>query len=84
MPRPYPLEFRQRALDLVRSGRPVAEVAELLGIDHPRGPRKPVHLLGFYLQGEERGPAVLARHGRRSLRQRGRRVVLGDACRSSC
>src|SRR6201995_5084578 len=32
MPRPYPPEFRQRALDLVRGGRPVAEVAELLGI----------------------------------------------------
>jgi transposase-like protein len=32
MPRPYPPEFRQRALDLARSGRPVAEVAELLGI----------------------------------------------------
>jgi transposase InsO family protein len=32
MPRPYPPEFRQRALDLVRSGRPVAEVAQLLGI----------------------------------------------------
>jgi putative transposase len=32
MPRPYPPEFRQRALDLVRSGRSVAEVAELLGI----------------------------------------------------
>jgi transposase-like protein len=32
MPRPYPLEFRQRALDLVRSGRSVPEVAELLGI----------------------------------------------------
>jgi transposase-like protein len=32
MPRRYPPEFRQRALDLVRSGRPVAEVAELPGI----------------------------------------------------
>ena len=32
MPRPYPPEFRQRALDLVRSGRPVPEVADLLGI----------------------------------------------------
>jgi putative transposase len=32
MPRPYPPEFRQRALDLVRSGRPVPEVARLLGI----------------------------------------------------
>jgi putative transposase len=32
MPRPYPPEFRQRALDLVRSGRPVPEVAALLGI----------------------------------------------------
>ena len=32
MPRPYPPEFRQRALDLVRSGRSVAEVAGLLGI----------------------------------------------------
>jgi putative transposase len=32
MLRPYPPEFRQRALDLVRSGRPVPEVAMLLGI----------------------------------------------------
>jgi putative transposase len=32
MPRPYPPEFRQRALDLIRSGRSVAEVAKLLGI----------------------------------------------------
>ena len=32
MARPYPPEFRQRALDLVRSGRPVPEVAKLLGI----------------------------------------------------
>jgi putative transposase len=32
MPRPYPPEFRQRALDLVRSGLFVAEVAKLLGI----------------------------------------------------
>src|SRR6201996_6267950 len=32
MPRPYPPEFRQRALDLVRSGRCVPEVAKLLGI----------------------------------------------------
>jgi putative transposase len=32
MPRPYPPEFRQRALDLVRSGRSVAEVAQLPGI----------------------------------------------------
>ena len=32
MPRPYSPEFRQRALDLVRSDRPVPEVAELLGI----------------------------------------------------
>ena len=32
MPRPYPPEFRQRALDLVRSGRPVPEVAKLLGV----------------------------------------------------
>lgn len=32
MPRPYPPEFRLRALDLVRSGRPVPEVAKLLGI----------------------------------------------------
>jgi putative transposase len=32
MPRPYPPEFGQRALDLVRSGRPVPEVAKLPGI----------------------------------------------------
>src|ERR1700742_5217770 len=35
MPRPYPPEFRQRALDLVRLGRPVTEVAKLLGIAEP-------------------------------------------------
>jgi transposase len=32
MPKPYPAEFRRRALDLVRSGRPVAQVAVELGI----------------------------------------------------
>ena len=32
MPRLCPQEFRRRALDLVRSGRPVPEVAKLLGI----------------------------------------------------
>lgn len=33
MPRPYPTEFRERALELLRSGRTVVETAELLGID---------------------------------------------------
>jgi transposase len=32
MPRSYPPEFRRRVLDLVASGRKVAEVAELLGV----------------------------------------------------
>ena len=32
MPRPYPPEFRRRALDLVESGRTVREVAASLGI----------------------------------------------------
>ena len=32
MPKPYPPEFRRRAMDLVASGRTVVEVAELLGI----------------------------------------------------
>jgi transposase len=33
MPRPYPKEFRQGAIDLARSGdRPVREVAQELGI----------------------------------------------------
>jgi transposase len=32
MPRPYPQEFREGALALVRGGRPVAEVARELGI----------------------------------------------------
>jgi putative transposase len=32
MPKPYPPEFRRKALDLVGSGRTVVEVAELLGI----------------------------------------------------
>lgn len=32
MPKRYPAEFRQRVLDLVASGRPVAQVAVELGI----------------------------------------------------
>jgi transposase-like protein len=32
MPRSYPPEFRRRVLDLVASGRKIAEVATLLGI----------------------------------------------------
>ena len=40
MPKPYPPEFRRRALDLVASGRTVVEVAELLGIAQARGPRR--------------------------------------------
>jgi transposase-like protein len=32
MPRSYPPEFRRRVLDLVASGRKVAEVAQLLGL----------------------------------------------------
>lgn len=32
MPRPYPSEFRERALELVRSGRTVVDVAATLGI----------------------------------------------------
>ncbi|WP_405876711.1 transposase [Streptomyces sp. NBC_00005] len=32
MPRSYPPEFRRKVLDLVTSGRKVAEVAQLLGI----------------------------------------------------
>ena len=44
MPRPYPPEFRQRALDLVRSGRSVPEVGELLrwpGVPPMSGVRGP-------------------------------------------
>ena len=32
MPRPYPSEFRERAPELVRSGRTVVDVAATLGI----------------------------------------------------
>jgi transposase-like protein len=32
MPRRYPAEFRTRAVELVRSGRPVVEVARLLEV----------------------------------------------------
>ena len=32
MPRPYPKEFREGAIDLVRGGRTVVEVAKELGI----------------------------------------------------
>lgn len=32
MPRRYPNEFRRKVLDLVEAGRPVAEIAEQLGV----------------------------------------------------
>ena len=32
MPKRYPVEFRRRALELVRAGRPVKEVARLLEV----------------------------------------------------
>ena len=32
MPKPYPSEFRQRAVALVRAGKPVTVVAPSLGI----------------------------------------------------
>ncbi len=32
MPKPYPAEFRQRAVALVRAGKPVTSVAPSLGI----------------------------------------------------
>ena len=32
MPRSYPAEFRRKVLDLVEAGRPVAEIAEQLGV----------------------------------------------------
>ena len=32
VPRRYPAEFRRKVLDLVAAGRPVAEIAEQLGV----------------------------------------------------
>ena len=32
MPRRYPVEFRRKVLDLVEAGRPVAEIADQLGV----------------------------------------------------
>ena len=32
MPRSYPAEFRRKVLDRVEPGRPVAEIAEQLGV----------------------------------------------------
>ena len=32
MPRSYPAEFRRKVLDLIEAGRPVAEVAQQLGV----------------------------------------------------
>ena len=32
MPRSYPVEFRRKVPDLVEAGRPVAEIAEQLGV----------------------------------------------------
>ncbi len=46
MPRRYPNEFRRKVLDLVEAGRPVAEIAEQLGVtgqtiyDWRRSPRR--------------------------------------------
>lgn len=34
MPRPYPAEFRLRAVALVRAGKPISRVAVELGISH--------------------------------------------------
>ncbi len=32
MPRSYPAEFRRKVLDLIEAGRPIAEIAEQLGV----------------------------------------------------
>jgi transposase-like protein len=32
LPRRYPVEFRKKVLDLIEAGRPVAEVADQLGV----------------------------------------------------
>ena len=32
MPRRYPAEFRRKVLDLIEAGRPVAEIADQLGV----------------------------------------------------
>lgn len=32
MPRRYPVEFRRKVLDLVEAGKPVAEIADQLGV----------------------------------------------------
>ena len=32
MPRRYPVEFRRKVLDLVAAGRPIAEIADQLGV----------------------------------------------------
>lgn len=32
MPRSYPPEFRRKVLDLVEAGRPIKQIAELLGV----------------------------------------------------
>ena len=32
MPRRYPVEFRRKVLDLIEAGKPVAEIAVLLGV----------------------------------------------------
>ena len=34
MPRSYPPEFRRKVLDLVEAGRPIKQVAELLGVSN--------------------------------------------------
>ena len=38
MPRPFPAEFRLRAVALVRAGKPITTAAVQLGDDHP-GPK---------------------------------------------
>ena len=76
--RGYPAEFRRRALDLVRAGRPVAEVARLLEVSDQsiyswrrqeaidRGEAPGLSTLGA--RGAAGGAAADPRSSRRSLR----------------
>ena len=48
VPRSYPGEFRRKVLDLVEAGRPVAEIAEQLGVRVPLSPSSVAFTMTVY------------------------------------
>ncbi|WP_106981118.1 transposase [Streptomyces fulvoviolaceus] len=75
MPRSYPPEFRRKVLDLVASGRKVAEVARLLGVsDQTIYVWRRQHLIDTGQLPGTNQRLVRARYGPQTYRRAGARV----------